>query len=51
MKDNFPNKKLTVLTSTELPKQTIDKGLGSSAFVRVVPGIIIASYVVKELLK
>ncbi len=50
VKDNQIKSKVMVLSSSELPIKTIDKSLGSSAFVPSSAGILIASYVVKMLI-
>ena len=51
MKDEKINKRVMVLSSTELPVKTHDRTPGSTAFVPSSAGLLIASYVVKELLK
>ena len=49
VKDEKINKKIDVLTSTEVPKKT--EGLGSAIFVPASAGILIASYVMKKIIK
>jgi len=49
--DSKINKKVMVLSSTELPIKTGDRVPGSTAFVPSVAGILIASYIVNNFLK
>lgn len=42
------NKKVTVLSSTELPAKTGERTPGSTAFVPASAGLLIASYIVRE---
>ena len=51
VKDNNINNKVMVLSSKEIPVKTGDRTPGSTAFVPAVAGLLIASYVVKELIK
>ncbi len=51
IKDEKINKKIMVLSSRELPIKTSDRTPGSSAFVPPAAGLMIASYIVKELIK
>lgn len=51
MKDEKINKRVMVLSSTELPVKTHDRTPGSTAFVPSSAGLLIASYVVRELLE
>ena len=51
LKEEKINKKVMVLSSTELPVKTHDRTPGSTAFVPSSAGLLIASYVVRELLK
>lgn len=51
LKEEKINKKVMVLSSTELPIKTHDRTPGSTAFVPSSAGLLIASYVVRELLK
>ena len=51
IKDEHINKKIMVLSSTELPIKTHDRTPGSTAFVPPSAGLLIASYVVKDLIK
>ena len=51
LKEEKINKKVIVLSSTELPIKTHDRTPGSTAFVPSSAGLLIASYVVRELLK
>lgn len=48
VKDNKINKKIMVLSSSELPIKTGDRTPGSSAFVPSSAGLLIASYVVRK---
>lgn len=50
VKDERINKKVDVLTSTELPIKTGDRIPGSTAFVPAVAGLMIASYIVRKML-
>lgn len=50
IKDKKINKKVMVLSSSEVPVKTGESVPGSSAFVPSVAGLIIASYVFKELI-
>ena len=49
IKDEKINKKIDVLSSTELPIKT--EGLGSSAFVPSSAGLLISSYIIKKLIE
>ena len=51
VKDEKINKKVMVLTSTELPIKTGDRTPGSTAFVPSSAGLLIASYIVKSFVK
>lgn len=51
VKDNNINKKVMVLSSSELPIKIGDRIPGSSSFVPSSAGLIIASYVVREFIK
>ncbi|MBQ3307194.1 MAG: ThiF family adenylyltransferase [Bacilli bacterium] len=51
MKDEKINKRVMVLSSTELPVKTHDRTPGSTAFVPSSAGLLIASYVVRKLLE
>ncbi len=51
IKDEKINKKVMVLSSTELPIKTGDRTPGSSAFVPATAGLIIASYIVRSFIK
>ena len=51
VKDNNIKKKIMVLSSKEIPVKTGDRTPGSTAFVPAVAGLMIAGYVVKELIK
>ena len=51
VKDYKINSKVMVLSSTEVPVKTGESTPGSSAFVPSCAGLLIASYVVKELIK
>ena len=48
VKDEKINKKVDVLSSTELPRKT--EGLGSSAFVPSSAGLLISSYIIRKLI-
>ena len=48
VKDEKINKKVMVLSSTELPIKTGDRTPGSTAFVPASSGLLIASYVVRQ---
>ncbi|MCI8460427.1 MAG: tRNA threonylcarbamoyladenosine dehydratase [Bacilli bacterium] len=50
VRDERINKKVDVLTSTELPIKTGDRIPGSTAFVPAVAGLMIASYIVRKML-
>ena len=50
IKDEKINKKVMVLSSTELPIKTGDITPGSSAFVPASAGLMIASYVIKKII-
>ena len=50
-KDNFPKAKVKVLYSSEIPMDTESKEIPSMIFVPSVAGILIANYVVLELLR
>ena len=50
VKDRNIKLKVTVLSSTEIPKKTGNDILGSSAFVPASAGLMIAGYVVRELI-
>lgn len=51
VKDEKINEKVMVLCSSEVPVKTRDRTPGSTAFVPPAAGLMIASYVVKKLLK
>ena len=51
IKDERITSKVTVLSSTEVPIKTGETTPGSTAFVPSSAGLLIASYVVKELVK
>lgn len=51
VKDEKINEKVMVLCSSEVPVKTGDRTPGSTAFVPPAAGLMIASYVVKKLLK
>lgn len=51
IKDNKINRKIMVLSSSELPIKTHDRVPGSSAFVPSCAGLIISSYIVREFIK
>ena len=48
VKDEKINKKIDVLTSTEVSKKT--EGLGSCMYVPASAGILIASYIIKKII-
>ena len=50
LKDERINKKLTVLCSRELPKKLEEKTISSNSFVPTSAGLLIASYIIKELI-
>jgi tRNA A37 threonylcarbamoyladenosine dehydratase len=51
VKDEKINKKVMVLTSTELPIKTGDRTPGSTAFVPSSAGLLIASYIVRSFIE
>ena len=51
IKDNKIDKKIMVLSSSELPIKTGDRTPGSTAFVPSCAGLIISSYIVREFIK
>lgn len=51
VRDEKINKKIMVLTSSELPIKTKDRTPGSTAFVPSSAGLLIASYIVKSFVK
>lgn len=51
IKDEKINKKVMVLSSTELPIKTGDRTPGSSSFVPSAAGLIIASYIVRKFIE
>lgn len=51
VKDEKINKKVMVLTSTELPVKTGDRTPGSTAFVPSSAGLLIASYIVRSFIE
>jgi len=51
VKDEKINKKVMVLSSSELPIKTGDRTPGSTAFVPSSAGLLIASYIVKSFVK
>lgn len=51
VRDKRINKKVMVLSSTELPIKSIESVPGSTAFVPSVAGLMIAGYVVREFIK
>lgn len=51
VKDEKINKKVMVLSSSELPVKTGDRTPGSTAFVPASAGLLIASYIVREFIK
>lgn len=51
LRDNNINKKLPVLCSHELPMNKINDVIPSNSFVSSTAGILISSYVIKELIK
>lgn len=50
VKDEKINKKVMVLSSTEVPVKTVDRTLGSSAFVPAAAGLLIGSYVIRQII-
>ena len=51
VKDNKIKKKIMVLSSSEVPIKISDRVVGSTSFVPSSAGLLIASYVIRELLK
>ena len=51
LRDNDIKKKLNVLCSLELPIKKIDKVIPSNSFLPASSGLLIGSYVIKELMK
>lgn len=51
VKEEFPNKKLTVLSSKELPKKIKSKTIASISFVPATAGLLIASFIIKDIIK
>ncbi|MBQ9019224.1 MAG: tRNA threonylcarbamoyladenosine dehydratase [Bacilli bacterium] len=51
IKDEKINKKVMVLSSTELPIKTNDRTPGSNAFVPASAGLLIASFIIREFIK
>ncbi len=51
VKDNKINKKVTVLSSAELPVKLHDKTPGSTSFVPPSAGLLIASYIVRKIIE
>lgn len=51
VKDEKINKKVMVLSSSELPVKTGDRTPGSTAFVPASAGLLIASYIIREFIK
>ncbi len=51
LKDEGINKKLAVLCSTELPKKIEGNNISSNSFVPPSAGLLMASYIIKELIK
>ena len=51
VKDNKINKKITVLSSTEVPVKLHDKTPGSTSFVPPSAGLLIASYIVRKIIE
>ena len=51
VKDSKINKKVTVLSSTELPVKLHDKTPGSTSFVPPSAGLLIASYIVRKIIE
>ena len=51
IKDEKITSKITVLSSTEVPIKTGESTPGSTAFVPSSAGLLIASYIIKELIK
>lgn len=50
-RDNKINKKITVLSSTERPIKTNNRTVGSTSFVPSSAGLLITSYIVKDIIK
>ena len=50
MKKEFPNQKLMVLSSEEIPKCSSSDTLGSIIFVPAIAGFLIANYIISELM-
>ncbi len=50
MKKEFPNQKLMVLSSEEIPKCSFSDTLGSIIFVPAIAGFLIANYIISELM-
>lgn len=50
IKDNKINKKILVLASTEVPKKT-GRVVGSNSFVPSTAGLIISSYIIRDIIK
>ncbi len=50
-RDNKINKKIIVLSSKERPIKTNDKTVGSNSFVPTSAGLLITSYIIKDLIK
>ena len=51
VKDNYPKEKIKVLYSSEIPLDTDSKDIPSMIFVPASAGILLANYVILELLK
>ncbi|MBR5369947.1 MAG: tRNA threonylcarbamoyladenosine dehydratase, partial [Bacilli bacterium] len=51
VRDEKINKKIMVLTSSELPIKTGERTPGSTAFVPSSAGLLIASYIVRSFIK
>ena len=51
VKEEFTNKKLTVLSSKELPKKIKSKTIASISFVPATAGLLIASFIIKDIIK
>lgn len=51
LKDEGINRKLAVLCSTELPKKIEGNNISSNSFVPPSAGLLMASYIIKELIK
>jgi tRNA A37 threonylcarbamoyladenosine dehydratase len=49
-RDNKINKKIIVLSSKERPIKTNDKTVGSNSFVPASAGLLITSYIIKDLI-